>query len=203
MYIQESIYTTVSHPKFLFFFLSSRCRLWQQFKKKICCGQSHDMKHTHIFWRAKLHIRIHFCTCDQSCIYTYLQYTKSSYMQRWDFWGYGPTGRKGVPHFTLKGTKARLSTQYQIQMGMKMTISGRNYILVMMIFSCQAYLEFTFDNQKLTHEMYSKVFLGRSRNLLAPSFISFPPISSQFLITFFQFASLLFAFSALKEHKFL
>ena len=73
-------------------------------------------------------------------------------------------------------------------------------LLVMMIFSCQAYLKFTFDNQKLTHEMYSKVFLGRSRNLLAPSFISFPPISSQFLITFFQFASLLFAFSALKEH---
>ena len=58
-------------------------------------------------------------------------------------------------------------------------------LLVMMIFSCQAYLEFTFDNQKLTHEMYSKVFLGRSRNLLAPSFISFPPISSQFWITFF------------------
>ena len=105
-------------------------------------------------------------------------------MQRWDFWGYGPTGRKGVPHFTLKGTKARLSTYYLDTDGNENDHFWKE-LLVMMIFSCQAYLEFTFDNQKLTHEMYSKVFLGRSRNLLALSFISFPPISSQFWITFF------------------
>ena len=67
----------------------------------------------------------------------------------------------------------------------------------MMIFSCQAYLKFTFDNQKLTHEMYSKVFLGRSRNLLAPSFISFPPhfipiFDYFFPICFFAFRVLRF-----------
>ena len=119
-------------------------------------------------------------------------------MQRWDFWGYGEKRRSP---FYIKRNEGEI--KHVLDTDGNENDHFWKELLVMMIFSCQAYLEFTFDNQKLTHEMYSKVFLGRSRNLLALSFISFPPISSQFLITFFQFASLLFAFSALKEHKFL
>ena len=146
---------------------------------------------THIFWRAKLHIpiRIHFCTCDQSCIYigqhtTYS--TKSSYTQRWNFWGYGRREEKAFP-ILRKWTKARLCTRDGNE-----NDHFWKELLDMMIFSSQANLNLLLITKRPSHEILEqklsilKVFsAGVEISLRRPSSASFPPFHPIFWLLFF------------------